>query len=62
MFMWLSQVVNIWHIFYKKNTKKKTSKKTKTNMISFIKNYDIKDLLLLIILDTYKVHIRDSIG
>lgn len=31
-------------------------------MISFIKNYDIKDLLLLIILDTYKVHIRDSFG
>lgn len=61
MFIWLSQVVNIWHIFYKKK-KKKPSKKTKTNMISFIKNYDIKDLLLLIILDTYKVHIRDSIG
>lgn len=48
------------HLLQKK--KKKPSKKTKTNMISFIKNYDIKDLLLLIILDTYKVHIRDSIG
>lgn len=49
------------HLLQKKK-KKKPSKKTKTNMISFIKNYDIKDLLLLIILDTYKVHIRDSIG
>lgn len=49
------------HLLQKKH-QKKTSKKTKTNMISFNKNYDINDLLLLIILDTYKVHIRDSIG
>lgn len=55
-----SSCKHLAHLLQKKN--QKPSKKTKTNMISFIKNYDIKDLLLLIILDTYKVHIRDSIG